>query len=205
MLTCKGYATRLIQHVESFHNFFDCLKNKDITAVTKHLPLINGALLPMQGPPPCDVKTRIQEQILRQTYQRCATPNAKELSKYASFSSEVYGELMPPLIYEFIVTAGITSHSLVLDLGSGVGNIVTQIGLLTGCRTYGIEIRSTPADVATKMVIETSRRCQLWGLDTPPTVELENGDMLKSARVSELVSKADVVIVNNKLFEVDRK
>ena len=32
-------------------------------------------------------------------------------------------------------------------------------------------------------------------------MELEKGDMLKSARVDALMSKADVVLVDNKVFE----
>jgi hypothetical protein len=36
-------------------------------------------------------------------------------------------------------------------------------------------------------------------------VELEEGDMLKSERVSELMKKADVVLINNKVFAQTRE
>jgi len=39
----------------------------------------------------------------------------------------------------------------------------------------------------------------MWGFSMGE-VELEEGDMLKSERVSELMKKADVVLINNKVF-----
>lgn len=39
----------------------------------------------------------------------------------------------------------------------------------------------------------------MWGFSMGD-VELEKGDMLKSRRVTELIKKADVVLINNKVF-----
>jgi H3 lysine-79-specific histone-lysine N-methyltransferase len=40
----------------------------------------------------------------------------------------------------------------------------------------------------------------MWGV-VVGDMELEQGDMLKSRRVDELISQADVVLVDNKVFE----
>ena len=39
----------------------------------------------------------------------------------------------------------------------------------------------------------------MWGVRMGD-VELEEGDMLRSAKVDQLVKEADVVLVNNKVF-----
>jgi hypothetical protein len=46
---------------------------------------------------------------------------------------------------------------------------------------------------------QPERRCKIWGVQAK-LVELENGDMLESARVDELLPQADVALVNNKVF-----
>ncbi len=40
----------------------------------------------------------------------------------------------------------------------------------------------------------------MWGVRVGE-MELEEGDMLKSARMDALLAKADVVLVDNKVFE----
>ena len=44
----------------------------------------------------------------------------------------------------------------------------------------------------------------MWGVRCGP-VELEEGDMLKSAKVDALMREADVVLVNNKVFLESRE
>jgi len=46
---------------------------------------------------------------------------------------------------------------------------------------------------------QMKKRCRMWGFSMGD-VELEEGDMLKSERVPEMMKKADVVLINNKVF-----
>lgn len=138
--------------------------------------------------------------IIDENYQRAVGPNVKTLKKYEAFSSTVYGELMPILSHEIIRLTQLREDSLFLDLGSGVANVVVQAALQTGCTAYGIELMPQPARVARDMREQIRIRARMWGVNIGQ-MELEEGDMLKSRRVDELMSKADVVLVDNKVFE----
>jgi len=138
--------------------------------------------------------------IIEENYQRSVGPHVHSLKQYEAFTSTVYGELMPSLVYEMIQITQLNENSLFLDLGSGVGNVVVQASLQTGCRSYGIEILPTPAKVAREMKKNLEVRCRMWGVRIGE-IELEEGNMLESPRVNELMSQADVVLVDNKVFE----
>ena len=146
----------------------------------------------------------VRLRIIEETYQRVVGPNAHSLNKYESFSSGVYGELLPPFISEIIRNTRLHSESLLVDLGSGVGNVVLQASLETGCTGYGIELNAAPAKIAKAQLEQFQIRCRMWGVKMG-TVELEEGDMLESPRVAEVLSKADVVLVNNKVFKEERE
>ena len=77
--------------------------------------------------------------------------------------------------------------------------MVIQAALEAGCDTFGIEINAEPARVAREHAAQFRERCKIWAVSAGK-IELEEGDMLKSRRVDELMSKADVVLVNNKVF-----
>lgn len=143
---------------------------------------------------------KILMRIIEENYQRSVGPNVPRLKKYEAFSSTVYGELMPSLVHEMIQITKLREDSLFLDLGSGVGNVVVQASLQTGCRSFGIELMVDPAKIAREMVEHLKVRCRMWGVRFGD-VELEQGDMLKSRRVDELIAQADVVLVDNKVFE----
>lgn len=149
---------------------------------------------------PCGVFTR----IIEETYQRAVGPNVASLKGYEAFSSETYGELMPTLLSEIFRNTGLSADSLFLDLGSGVGNVVLQASLETGCRSFGVEVRDATSRLAVSQLEQMKIRCRMWGV-TMGEVELEQGDMLKSPRVAELVSQADVILVNNKVFSEECK
>jgi [histone H3]-lysine79 N-trimethyltransferase len=142
--------------------------------------------------------------IMDEIYQRCVGPHIRSLVRYEAFSSSVYGELMPTFVSDIVAATHLSPSSLFLDLGSGVGNVVIQASLQTGCRSFGIELMPGPAQVAREQLEEVKRRCRMWGVSMSE-VELEEGDMLQSARVSELVCQADVVLINNKVFKEERK
>ena len=146
-----------------------------------------------QIPPPVLLR------IVEETYQRAVGPNVAELRHYEAFSSEVYGELLPPFVTEIIKTTGLNSSHLFLDLGSGVGNVVLQASLATGCKSYGIEMMAGPAKLARIQLEQFRIRCKMWGVSMGD-VELEEGDMLRSGKTDDLITKADVILVNNKVF-----
>ncbi|KAF7986152.1 hypothetical protein HWV62_38526 [Athelia sp. TMB] len=145
---------------------------------------------------PKDVRGRVYEE----TYQRCVGPNAMKLEKsYKVWSNEVYGELLPPLLSDIFNATGLGPNSLFMDLGSGVGNAVLQASLSTGCTSYGIEVGKFPSELARAQLEQMKKRCRMWGFSMGE-VELEEGDMLKSERMTEMMKKADVVLINNKVF-----
>ncbi|KAG6919463.1 hypothetical protein DXG01_005722 [Tephrocybe rancida] len=143
---------------------------------------------------------KVLMRIIEENYQRSVGPYVHSLKAYEAFSSTVYGELMPSLAYEMIQITKIGEDSLFLDLGSGVGNVCVQASLQTGCKSYGIELLPGPAKIAREMKEHLEVRCRMWGVRIGE-VELEEGDMLKSTRVNELIPQADVVLVDNKVFE----
>jgi [histone H3]-lysine79 N-trimethyltransferase len=143
---------------------------------------------------------KVLMRIIDENYQRTVGPNVPSLKQYEAFSSTVYGELMPALSHEMIRLTKLHEDSLFLDLGSGVANVVIQASLQTGCKSYGIELMPHPARVARDMSEQIQIRCRMWGVRMGK-VELEEGNMLASRRMDELISKADVVLVDNKVFE----
>jgi len=191
--------------------FLSTLENiNQLLRSLKYPPLPSDVFLP--APPnvlisavhswshPSGIPEKVVLRIVDETYQRCVGPNIKTLHRYEAFSSEVYGELMPSFTSDIIAATGLSSSSLLMDLGSGVGNVLIQASLQTGCRSYGIELLDGPADVARQQWKQFQKRCRMWGLRTGQ-VELEEGDMLQSKRVTELLTEADVVLVNNKVFQ----
>jgi len=145
----------------------------------------------------------VQDRILKETYQRLVEPNVHLLRKYRPFSNNVYGELLPPFVDIILDNTNLQSSSMFIDLGCGVGNIVTQVCLRTGCAGYGVEIMTDAAKLAGDMVKQTVLRCHMWGIQCSQ-MEIEQGDMLKNNKIIELIPCADVVCVNNKLFSADR-
>ncbi|KIK66094.1 hypothetical protein GYMLUDRAFT_158668 [Collybiopsis luxurians FD-317 M1] len=146
------------------------------------------------------IPSKVMHRIIDENYQRCVGPNIAKLRKYEAFSSQVYGELLPSLVEEIVLTTQLNENSLFMDLGSGVGNVVVQAALQTGCRAYGIELSPGPAQVARESVEQFKVRCRMWGVRCGE-IEVEEGDMLESKRVAELLPQADVVLVDNKVFE----
>ncbi|KAI0791775.1 histone methylation protein DOT1-domain-containing protein [Abortiporus biennis] len=148
---------------------------------------------------PTGIPKKVLYRLIEENYQRVVGPHAIALNKYEAFSSEVYGELLPSFISDLIKDAGINSESFFVDLGCGVGNVVLQASLETGCKSYGIELLPLPANLAKQQLASFQNRCRMWGINMGD-VELEEGDMLTSKRVVEAIKQADVVLINNKVF-----
>jgi [histone H3]-lysine79 N-trimethyltransferase len=175
------------------------LKYPELSADAFELPPSNILRDAIRSWSRSEIPREVLLRIVEETYQRAVGPHVAELSNYEAFSSEVYGELLPPFVSEIIKTTGLNSNHLFLDLGSGVGNVVLQASLATGCKSYGVELMAAPAKLARRQLEQFQIRCKMWGLSMGD-VELEEGDMLTSPRTDQLIKQADVILVNNKVF-----
>jgi H3 lysine-79-specific histone-lysine N-methyltransferase len=137
--------------------------------------------------------------IVEETYQRTVGPRTHELNHYQAFSDTVYGELMPSLVSRLLSLTRAHPGTLLVDLGSGVGNVVLHAALQSGCSAFGVEVMEKPSEMAREQRAQMMMRARMWGVRMGD-VELEHANMLESARVNELMARADVVLVNNKVF-----
>lgn len=136
--------------------------------------------------------------ILAQVYQRTVSPRAHLLRRVKG-KETTYGELLPSFVHTIFHQTQLSSSSVFIDLGSGVGNVVLQSALQTGAESHGIEIMETPARFAQHQASELRARARLWNLSLGP-MSLYQGDFLESAEVDAVLKRADVVLVNNKVF-----
>jgi H3 lysine-79-specific histone-lysine N-methyltransferase len=67
--------------------------------------------------------------ISGQCYERTVGPRIEELKKYEAFSDSVYGELLPPFVAHIASLTGLKEDSVLVDMGSGVGNCAVQASL----------------------------------------------------------------------------
>lgn len=138
------------------------------------------------------------KRILAQVYQRTVSPHAHLLRRVKD-KKTTYGELLPNFVHNIFQQTGLNSQSVFIDLGSGVGNVVLQSALQTGAESWGIEIMDTPASFANDQANELRARSRLWNISLG-SVTLLHGDFLESSTVDEVLRRADVVLVNNKVF-----
>ncbi|KAI0217442.1 Nucleosomal histone H3-Lys79 methylase [Massospora cicadina] len=132
----------------------------------------------------------VLEHILYQCYARVVSPDAEHLTNYRAFSNQVYGEVNYSLVDRFIKLAGIDKDTLFIDMGCGIGNVVLQVAGRTGCRSVGIEIMELPAMLS-----------KYQQLESMPAISFVNGDFLTQPDILELLPKADVLLINNYVFD----
>jgi H3 lysine-79-specific histone-lysine N-methyltransferase len=107
------------------------------------------------------------------------------------------------LITEMVNVVGLKPGMTFFDLGSGIGNVVIQAALVSGCSSYGIEIvdvTNTVAQDVSKVFLE---RCRLWGLEAGPHA-LYHGDFRDHETVRKHIANADVILANNFVFSPQR-
>ncbi|KAF8725224.1 hypothetical protein AX14_008245 [Amanita brunnescens Koide BX004] len=92
-------------------------------------------------PQTCLRQSPVMHSNKRRNYQRVVGPNVVSLK-------------------QIVHITGLREESLFLDLGSGLGNVVVQASLQTGCRSYGIQPMSAPARIARDMAEQTRIRCR---------------------------------------------
>ncbi|KAL8825419.1 MAG: hypothetical protein Q9170_007799 [Blastenia crenularia] len=142
---------------------------------------------------------RVIERILTQTYARTVSPRVSTLRQYENGTDNVYGELLPKFISEIFRITGLGPDHVFVDLGSGVGNVVLQAALETGCESWGCEIMENACELAELQEREFRARCRLWGLASGQ-ISLQRGDFLGNTTIHKALQRADVVLVNNQAF-----
>lgn len=140
----------------------------------------------------------LTRRILAQVYQRTVSPLAHLLKKVKG-KETTYGELLPPFVHSIFHQTRLSSTSVFVDLGSGVGNVVLQSALQAGAESWGIEIMDRPARFAASQASELRARAKLWNISLGP-IHLLHGDFLESETIDSVLHRADVVLVNNKVF-----
>ncbi|KAF1921623.1 S-adenosyl-L-methionine-dependent methyltransferase [Ampelomyces quisqualis] len=138
------------------------------------------------------------KRITAQSYNRIVSPHAHRLRKVKG-KETTYGELLTPFVHKIFQQTGLNSTHTFVDLGSGVGNVVLQAALQTGAESWGIEMMPLAASLGTKQASELEARARLWNLSLG-AIHLIAGDFLETPDIDAVLRRADVVLVNNKVF-----
>jgi len=188
-----------IRTLDTINKVLRMLKYPPLPSDTFAAPQPNAFRAAVAGWSATGLPRAVALRIVEETYQRTVGPRTHELNHYQAFSDTVYGELMPSLVSRLLSLTQACPDMLLLDLGSGVGNVVLHAALQSGCSAFGVEIMEKPAEMACEQRTQMMMRARMWGVRMGD-VELEHANMLESARVNELIKSADVVLVNNKVF-----
>lgn len=138
------------------------------------------------------------KRITAQSYNRIVSPHAHRLRKVKG-KETTYGELLTPFVHKIFAQTSLNSSHVFVDLGSGVGNVVLQSALQTGAESWGIEKMDLAASLATLQAAELKARSRLWNIHLGP-LHLLHGDFLDAPAIDAVLRRADVVLVNNKVF-----
>ncbi|WFD02887.1 [histone H3]-lysine(4) N-trimethyltransferase [Malassezia obtusa] len=177
--------------VRTVHRFNALLRAMKAEGIVEKLLRALGAT---HGVPEAVWRT-VQDQV----YARAAAPHVEKLKQYEAFSDNVYGEMLPPFLSEVCRLAQLGPDSVMVDLGSGIGNLVVQAAMQTGCRAYGCEYMPVPAELAAAQLQEATARWSLWHLRGGP-METWCADFTDSEPVRAALRDADLVVANNYAF-----
>lgn len=100
--------------------------------------------------------------------------------------------------------AGLKPGVNFLDLGSGIGNVVIQAALLSGCNGSGVEKLDKTANIADQVHEAFKQRCKMWGVESGPTDTFQGDFTDPSEKLRKLISNADVILANNFVFSPQR-
>lgn len=140
--------------------------------------------------------------ILDQAYARTIAPHVACLRNYKEFSNYVYGEVKATLVTEFISKCGLKANQCFLDMGCGTGNVVLQVAAEALCESYGIEMMENPARLGVNQMKEFQARMRCYGKPCGKIL-LKQGDFLEDAEIHEVIKRADVIFVNNFVFDAE--
>jgi H3 lysine-79-specific histone-lysine N-methyltransferase len=121
----------------------------------------------------------------------------EEIFRSVPFSNETYGEAKPNLIKDIIQRLKITQKDSFVDLGSGIGNVVMQASMDTGCRAVGIEKEMGRYQAAVRLL----KQCRELQPDVHGRVEFYQKDlMVDKDDIEKVLLGATVIFVNNYSF-----
>ncbi|KAF1746662.1 hypothetical protein GCK72_023119 [Caenorhabditis remanei] len=145
----------------------------------------------------------VAEKIIEQTYA-LTIPKPKQLNKhYETFTSEVYGETNLPQMSAFLDYLNLTEKDVVVDLGSGVGQLVLFTSAYSKVsKVVGIEISDYPAACAKNMGHQFRNLMRHYGKEISP-FELHRGSFLDETFRNLITKEATVIFINNFAFSVD--
>eukprot|EP01129_Flabellula_baltica_P014558 TRINITY_DN699_c0_g1_i4.p1 TRINITY_DN699_c0_g1~~TRINITY_DN699_c0_g1_i4.p1 ORF type:complete len:541 (-),score=96.87 TRINITY_DN699_c0_g1_i4:30-1652(-) len=116
-------------------------------------------------------------------------------------NQEGYSETPPILVNHVISQLRLNREDVLLDIGSGIGNVLIQVSAQVGCRSFGIEIREDLHHIANHMkenYITIMKENRLPFGD----IQLLHGNVL-SDEIEMFLSKVNTVMVNNIHFKKD--
>ncbi|TRM55344.1 histone methylation protein DOT1-domain-containing protein [Schizophyllum amplum] len=137
--------------------------------------------------------------LVREVRQAEIDADVKTLSSRGKERNITYGELQPHFAFMIFDEHRLGRDSTVVDLGSGIGNLVVQAAVQTGCSAFGVELRPELACLAERIRRATVQECEERGI-CMGNVTLESGDMFASTLLPHWIRQADLIIVNNKAF-----
>ncbi|PBK66210.1 hypothetical protein ARMSODRAFT_977845 [Armillaria solidipes] len=137
-------------------------KNHDLQA---YLEEVGRHVAHIQQAPSILFDDSTYQHIIEAGYSRVVKPHHCSLKKYK---------------------VGIGPHSTFVDLGSGVGNVCSQISLKTGCKCY-------------EQICVFS---YIWGYEHKGQVDLHHGDMRTNGTTMPAIREADIIYINNFKFEL---
>lgn len=146
------------------------------------------------------LEAKLVTALLNQVYTRIVSPRANDLRNYKAFSNNVYGELLPPFATRIFKQTNLTSESVFVDLGSGVGNCVLQAALEIGCESWGCEMMPAASQYASEQQKELEDRAKMYNLNLGP-INLLSDDFVQNPDIQKTMKRADVVLVNNYAFD----
>lgn len=115
-----------------------------------------------------------------------------------------YGEFDSRLVTKLIERMKISVDSRVLVLGCGVGSVVMQIVLQTGCKAVGVEPNALLVDTAFNILTSISERAsdpEFAQTYLNNRIIINEGDLGKIVDIREHVRRATVVIMDNHSFD----
>jgi hypothetical protein len=143
-------------------------------------------------------------QIYDFTYNEVVSPLVNELTYRGKGSKTIgtsltYGELCPRFIEDIANSCRATASTFLVDLGSGIGSACITFSLLTGGSSFGIELRPKLCKLSREFTKKVKNRSKAWGFicGNAETVE---GNFLTHPSVPESLSKADIILMANKVF-----
>ncbi|KAI5886254.1 S-adenosyl-L-methionine-dependent methyltransferase [Schizophyllum commune H4-8] len=136
---------------------------------------------------------------MREVRDGISETQLRELRNKKRDFEKMYGEFEPHFFQTILEEQKLGPQSTFVDLGCGIGNLLVQAAIQSGCSAFGIELRDELMGTAESLKDRALAVCELHGISMG-SVTMAWGDMVKTPAVKEWMKKADLVVVNNLKF-----